>query len=196
MNLAAWRRSAERVQDAVSGLCAVLAGFSLVAIAVLTVLEVAARTLASAPLGWNVALVEQYLMTSMAFFGLVTAYRAGAHIAVVTLYERFRAPVRKALHVLALVLLLGSLGWLAVAGIDTALFSFRTGEAPVPGSAELPLPTWWWKSIMPLGAVLGFVVVLIDLVRELTENPREPVTEPPVSADLSEVPANPEVHTR
>src|SRR5690606_2963238 len=64
----------DRVQNVVSGVCAALAGAALVAITVLTVAEVVVRNFFNSPLGWNVGFVEQYLMTAMAFFGLVTAY--------------------------------------------------------------------------------------------------------------------------
>ena len=167
----------DRVQNAVSGLCAVLAGVSLVAITVLTVVEVVMRSFFGTPLGWNVGFVEQYLMMAMAFFGIITAYRTGAHIAVSTLYGRFSGPVRKLMILLGELVIVFALGWLLIAGIDAAAFSFRTGEQPVPGSADLPWPTWWWKSIMPLAALLGLVVVGIDVYRELTSPWRAPSTD-------------------
>ncbi|MBB3664555.1 TRAP-type C4-dicarboxylate transport system permease small subunit [Prauserella sediminis] len=167
----------DRVQNAVSGICAVLAGAALVAITVLTVAEVVVRNLFDSPLGWNVGLVEQYLMMAMAFFGLVTAYRTGSHIAVSTLYGRLPAMGQKALTLLGELVIVFGLAWLLVAGIDSAAFAFQTQEQPVPGSADLPWPTWWWKSIMPLAALLGLVIVGIDLYRELISPWNAPCTD-------------------
>lgn len=166
-----------RTQDGISAFCGVLAGGSLIAITVLTVVEVVARSIFGSPLGWNVALVEQYLMMSMAFFGTVTAYRTGAHVAVVTLYDKFSPRLQKLFTLLSQLVVLSAFLCLAYAGADGALFALRMDEAPVPGMAELPLPTWWWKSIMPTAALLGAVIVVIDLYLELTGSWRAPVTD-------------------
>ncbi len=157
----------DRVQNGISMLCAAISGAAIVVITTLTVLEVFTRTVFSAPLGWNVGFVEQYLMMAIAFFGTVTAYRSGAHVAVVTIFERTPEPVRKMLLVLAYLIILGGLVLLMYSGTRAAYFSFITGEMPPPGMAELPWPTWWWKSIIPVASTLGVVVVAIDLYREL-----------------------------
>lgn len=158
----------DRIQNGISMFCAAIAGTAIVVITILTVLEVFTRTVLSAPLGWNVGFVEQYLMMAIAFFGTVTAYRSGAHVAVVTIFERTPEPVRKVLLVLAYLIILGGLVLLVYSGTRAAHFSFITGEMPPPGMAELAWPTWWWKSIIPVAATLGIVVVAIDLYRELT----------------------------
>lgn len=158
----------DAIQNAISAFCAAIAGAAIVVIAVITTIEVATRTLADTPLGWNVGFVEQYLMMAVAFFGTVTAYRAGAHVAVVTIFEKTPGPVRKFLLVLAYLIILVGLAMLLYSGTRAAHFSLTTGEMPPPGMAELSWPTWWWKSIIPVAAALGSIVVLIDLYRELT----------------------------
>lgn len=158
----------DRFQNAISAFCAAIACIAIVIIAALTTIEVFTRTFFDAPLGWNVGLVEQYLMMAIAFFGTVTAYRAGAHVAVVTIFEKFGEPVKKLLLILAYLIILTGLVLLIYSGIKAAAFSFSTNEMPPPGMAELPWPTWWWKTIIPVAATLGLIVVLIDLYRELT----------------------------
>lgn len=176
----------DRVQNAVSGVCAVVAGASLVAMTALTVIEVVARGAFDRPLGWNVGFVEQYLMMAMAFFGMVTAYRTGAHVAVSALYGRLPGPARKLAILLGQLAIAFALGWLLFAGADAAALSARTGEQPVPGSAELPWPTSWRQSIMPLAALLGLVVVLIDVYRELGSPWRAPSTDhAPTEVDIA-----------
>lgn len=152
-----------RIERAISGVCVAIAGASLVGITVLTVAEVVTRNVADRPLGWNVAIVEQYLMMAMAFFGTVTAYYSGAHIAVATIYDRFPEPARRVLTVAAHLIVFICFALLLWAGTGAAVFSFRLDEAPVPGMAELPLPTWWWKSIMPVASALGAFIALCEI---------------------------------
>ena len=158
----------DRVQNGISSFCAAIAGVAIVIIAELTTLEVITRTAFDTPLGWNVGFVEQYLMMAVAFFGTVTAYRAGAHVAVVTIFEKTPPIARKLLLVLSYLIILVALVLLVYSGTRAAHFSFVTAEMPPPGMAELAWPTWWWKSIIPVASVLGFVVVALDLYRELT----------------------------
>ncbi|MGW8591903.1 TRAP transporter small permease [Dietzia sp. NPDC055877] len=158
----------DRIQNGISAFCAVIASVAIVVIVALTALEVFTRTAFDAPLGWNVGLVEQYLMMTLAFFGTVTAYRAGAHVAVVTIFEKTPEPVRKVLLLITYLIILAGLVLLVYSGTRAMQFSFVTSEIPPPGMAELSLPSWWWKSIIPVASGLGFVVVAIDLYRELT----------------------------
>lgn len=158
----------DRIQNGISAFCATIASVAIVIIAALTTLEVITRTAFDTPLGWNVGFVEQYLMMAVAFFGTVTAYRAGAHVAVVTIFEKMPLVARKLLLILAYLIILTGLVLLVYSGTRAAHFSFVTAEMPPPGMAELPWSTWWWKSIIPTASVLGMVVVAIDLYREFT----------------------------
>lgn len=158
----------DRVQNTISAICAVISAVAIATLMVLTTVEVIARAAFNSPLGWNVGFVEHYLLMSIAFFGTVTAYRSGAHVAVVSIFERLPPAARKILMVLAYLLVLVSLALLVYSGARAAHFSFITGQASPPGMAELSWPTWWWKSIIPVAASLGLVVVTIDLYRELT----------------------------
>lgn len=159
--------SLDKVQNAISAFCAAIAAIAVALITVLTVTEVFTRTIANKPLGWSVGFVEQYLMMAIAFFGTVTAYRAGAHVAVFTIFERLPNLARKLLLILTYLILLITLGFLTYSGAAAAQFAFSINDAPPPGMAELPWPTWWWKAIIPVACSLGFIVVAIDLVREL-----------------------------
>lgn len=160
----------DAVQNGISAVCAVISSTAIAVIAVLTTVEVVSRMAFDSPLGWNVGLVEQYLMMSIAFFGTVTAYRSGAHVAVATIFERVPVLARKSLLILTYLLILGSLVLLVYSSTQAAHFAFVTGQAPPPGMADLPWPTWWWKSIIPVAAILGAAVVAIDLYRELTSS--------------------------
>ncbi|MEV4152934.1 TRAP transporter small permease [Nocardia salmonicida] len=157
----------DRVQNAISAVCAVIAGVSIVAMVLITLADVVARSVFESPLSWSVSFLEMYLLTAAAFFGIVTAYRSGAHIAVVSLFNRMSPRVQKLLMIFAyLVVLVGlwALGW---AGLMATAFAVEIKDGPVPGSSELPIPGWLMWSIVPLSMGLGIILVAIDLAREL-----------------------------
>lgn len=158
----------DRFQNAISGGCGTIAAISVLAMAIVTLAEIAARSVLSSPLGWSVSFVENILLPAAAFFGIVTAYRSGAHVAVVSIFERMNTAGRKASLLLSYVLLLIGFGALTVSGLMAALFAFQNGEGPAPGSAELLIPDGIWKSMVPISMGLGFVLVAIDLWREIT----------------------------
>ncbi|MET9327655.1 TRAP transporter small permease [Tsukamurella sp. NPDC003166] len=157
----------DRIQNAVSAVAGTVAAVAVVVMVALTLLDVALRTFFGAPIGWSVAFIELYLLPIAAFFGIVVAYRSGAHVAVTSLYERFPIPVRKAMLIIGYLVLLIGLAALFWAGLQATLFAISTGEGPVPGSSELPLPGWLMRAIVPVATGLGLVLVLIDLGREL-----------------------------
>ncbi|MEV0064555.1 TRAP transporter small permease [Nocardia sp. NPDC050718] len=157
----------DRVQNMISAVSAVIAGVSIVAMVLITLADVVARSLFESPLGWSVSFIEMYLLTAAAFFGIVTAYRSGAHIAVVSLFNRTPPRGQKLLMIFAyLVVLVGlcALGW---AGLMATVFAVEISEGPVPGSSELPIPGWLMWSIVPVSTGLGVILVVIDLAREL-----------------------------
>ncbi|MEV0685189.1 TRAP transporter small permease subunit [Nocardia sp. NPDC050378] len=157
----------DRIQNGISAVCGVISGVAIVAIVVLTLIDVTLRTFFTITLGWSVAFIEMYLLTIVAFFGLVTAYRSGAHVAVTSLFYRMGVRLRKILLILAYLVLLLGMGALLVAGAEGLLFAIDIDEGPVRGSSELLIPGWVMRAILPLSMVLGMIVVLIDLAREL-----------------------------
>src|SRR5699024_1168316 len=123
----------------------------------------------------NVAFVEQYLMMAMAFGGLVYAYRTGAHVAVKSIYSHLPVRARKVVIIISSAIVVVCCVWMGIAGTEFAHRSFAMGEQPMPGASELPLPTFLWKTIMPLSAFLCAILAAIDLVREIS-SPHNTVT--------------------
>lgn len=158
----------DRFQNAISAACGIIAAIAVLGMAVVTLGEIAARSILNSPLGWSVAFVENILLPAAAFFGIVTAYRSGAHVAVVSVFERMNTVGRKAALLISYVLLLVGFSTLTVTGLTAALFAFQNGEGPAPGSAELLIPDGIWKSMVPISMGLGFALVAIDLWREIT----------------------------
>jgi TRAP-type C4-dicarboxylate transport system permease small subunit len=131
----------DRVQNVISGVCGCIAGVSIVVLCVLTCAEVFMRAAFHSPLGWNVSVTEKYLIPAIAFFGLVTAYRTGSHIAVASLFAKFPAKVRKALLILIHVLVLVVLLVAVVAGWNITMTAVTWVRRFFPGSPMSPPPT-------------------------------------------------------
>ncbi|MFT3660772.1 MAG: TRAP transporter small permease [Gordonia sp. (in: high G+C Gram-positive bacteria)] len=167
----------DRIQNAVSAFCGVLAGAAIVAILLLTLAELIARNVFSAPLGWSISFIELYLLPISAFFGIVAAYRSGAHVAVVSLYQAVSPPVRKGMLVFAYLMLIVGLVAIGIPGLFGVMTAVANGEGPVPGSSELAVPTALWRSVVPISTLLALVIVVIDLYRELTAPWDAPATD-------------------
>lgn len=165
----------DRIQNAISATTGLIAAFAILAMVILTLTEMFARLAFAAPLGWTLPFIEEYLMTAAAFFGMVTAYRTGAHVAVVSFYHKVPPRARKLLTIFGALVVLSGMAMLGVAGATSSLFSLSINEAPLVGSAALTLPSWFWRSMVPVAMLLGIVIVLIDLYREFT-SPSDAVT--------------------
>lgn len=157
----------DHLQNTISMVCGFIASLAIVVMVVLTLVDVTARTLFHSPLGWTVSFIETHLMLAAAFFGIVTAYRSGAHVAVASVYHRFPQAAQKGLLLISHVIVAVGFGALFVAGLQDTLFTLETNQRPLPGSSELMIPVAVWKAYIPISTALGLVLVLIDLWREL-----------------------------
>lgn len=161
----------DRIQNALSAVAALFAGACIVVLVLLTCLEVFARAVLGQPLGWNVSFTESYLMVGAAFFGIVTAYRTGAHIAVTSIFEKLPFWSQKTVVLIThgiVAIVFALLFWF---GLQATLDSIAMNEIPPPGSAELSIPDWIWKSFVPIASAMAFVIAVIDLVREIIAGP-------------------------
>jgi TRAP-type C4-dicarboxylate transport system permease small subunit len=177
----------DRLQNATSAICGVIAGAAVVAIVILTIAEVVARVVFNAPLGWSVGFIEMYLLTVSAFFGIVTAYRSGAHIAVVSLFNKVPPRGRKVLLIFSYLVVITGLAALTWAGAAATVHALETNSGPVPGSSELLIPGWIMQAIVPVSGGLGLVVVGIDLARELVSPWDQPYTDYEPGDDAADV---------
>ena len=166
-----------KLQNAISGICAIIAAAAVVISGVLTILEVFMRAVLISPLGWNIGFSERYLMVAIAFFGLVTAYRTGSHIAVASLFGKFAPPVQKILMIVAELIIAATFLLLFLAGIEATSFSISIGERVPPGMADIPWASWTWRVMIPISALMGLIVVLIDIFREVTTSWSKPSTD-------------------
>lgn len=157
----------DRLQNTISAICGSVAGLAITVMVVLTLVDVAGRTIFQTPLGWTVSFIETHLMLGAAFFGIVAAYRSGAHVAVASVYHRFSPRVQKPLLLMSHTIVAVGFTVLLIAGTQDTLFALATRQQPLPGASELPIPSAVWKAYIPIASGLGLVLVLVDLFREL-----------------------------
>lgn len=171
------RHGLDRIQNTISAVCGVVAVGAVATMLALTLVEVLMRTAFDSPIAWTVGFIENYLLPAAAFFGIVTAYRSGAHVAVVSLFDRQPETIRKALLVISYLVILIGLGAIAWFGTEATIYSADIGEGPVPGGADLLIPSAVMRAIVPTAVLLGFVVVALDLFRELSSSWSAAVTD-------------------
>lgn len=158
----------DRIQNGISLVAGIIAGALIVAMTVLTCCEVFSRLVLGQPLGWNVSFTERFLLVGIAFFGMVTAYRTGAHVAVTSIFEQLPRSIQKPLQIATHVIVAIVFALLFWFGLQATLGSAALGEIPPIGATELSIPEWIWRSFVPIGSGMGLVIALIDFYREIT----------------------------
>ena len=167
----------DKLQNFLSAISAWIAGGAVILLALVTLAEIAMREFFSSPLGWNISLTEKYLLPLIAFFGLVTAYRTGSHIAVQSLFSIFPNPVQKVALIGIHLVVLISLIFLFIGGWNEAIMTFSLRHAPLPGMADLPIPDWTFRAIVPIAAAMCAFIAAIDIYRELVTPWHRPFTD-------------------
>jgi len=139
-----------------------LAGFFLVAIAVLALAQIGGRLLGFAAHSFDE--FAGYCMAASSFLGLAYTLCANEHIRMTLLLQRTRGRLRRALELACLaaaVLLVAFFAWYAV---DMVWFSLATHDV---SQGLVPVPLWIPQTGMALGLVVLLVALLDDLVTAL-----------------------------
>ena len=130
----------DKVQNTISMVAGIIAGAAIVAMAVLACVEVFSRAALGHPLGWNVSFTERYLLAATAFFGIVTAYRSGAHVAVTSIFGSLPYNAQKTLLILTHIIVAVIFALLFWYGLQATLTAWTLGEIPPKGATELSIP--------------------------------------------------------
>ena len=104
-------------------------------------------------------------MPGLVFLGLPWAYAVSAHVAAGMIYDRLPYLARITLDWVARILIIGCAVFLIYAGTQITIDAFVLSSVPPPLSAQVGVPTWVWRSFLPLGTVMMLLLVLIDLGR-------------------------------
>jgi TRAP-type C4-dicarboxylate transport system permease small subunit len=139
-----------------------LAGFFLVAIAVLSLAQIVAREL-----GLPASSLDEfagYCLAASSFLGLAWTFREDEHIRMTLAVQLARGLGRRALETATLAIaafLVGTFAWYAC---DMTLTSYRLGDV---SQGLVPVPLWIPQSGMALGLAVMFIAVADDLVQAL-----------------------------
>jgi TRAP-type C4-dicarboxylate transport system permease small subunit len=140
-----------------------LAGFFLVAIALLSLAQIGGRLLGFAAHSFDE--FAGYCMAASSFLGLAYTLRASEHIRMTLVVHRTRGAARQALELACLaasVLLVGFFAWYAA---DMVWFSYATHDV---SQGLVPIALWVPQTGMALGLAILLVALLDDLVVVLT----------------------------
>jgi len=140
-----------------------LAGFFLIAVAVLSLAQIGGRLLGFAAHSFDE--FAGYCMAASSFLGLAYTLRASEHIRMTLVVHRTHGAARRALELACLaagVLLVGFFTWYAA---DMVWFSYTTHDV---SQGLVPVPLWIPQAGMALGLATLFVALFDDLVAALS----------------------------
>lgn len=178
---------------AIRNASAILAAAAIVAMALIMLTEAIMRYGFSNPLGWNVSAIERILMPMSVFLALPWLYITAGHVSAEIIYDRFSARWRRVARIVGHLLLLLTAAALTYAGMITVVDAFVLGDAPPPGSSEVPIPSWIWQLSQPVGAAALFLVAVLDTPRAIAE---EGALDPEVDEDIAVASLHPPTGTQ
>lgn len=153
---------ARRALDLFYGGCGLLAGISLVGIAVLVMLQIVAR-LAGFVVSWT-AEFAGYAMAAASFLALAYTFNTGGHIRVMLVFDRLpraAARITEALCLLAGTAICGFFAW------NSAVMTWQSYQFNEMGQGSVAVPLWIPQIPMTLGLIALAVSLLDNLLRFL-----------------------------
>ena len=136
-----------------------LAGFFLVAIASLTLLQIGGRQLGFAAPSFDE--FAGYCMAASSFLGLAWTFRENDHIRMTLVLHLAHGTARRALEIACLCATAFLVGFFAWYACDMVLTSFRLNDV---SQGLVAVPLWIPQAGMALGLVLLFIALADDLV--------------------------------
>lgn len=139
--------------------CGVLAGISLVAIAVFVLIQIIARLLGIV-VTWT-AEFAGYAMAASSFLALAYTFNSGGHIRVDLLLGRLPVTAKRWMELLCLVMGIVIVGYFAWSCIVMTWQSFLFNDM---GQGSFAVPLWIPQALMTIGVVAMAVALLDNLV--------------------------------
>lgn len=137
----------------------VLAGAFLVAIGVMSLIQIVGRLLGLAAYSFDE--LAGYCMAASSFLGLAWTLRCNEHIRMTIVLNMTKGRVHLVLEILCLALATWMAGFFAWASVDMTLTSFRLNDV---SQGLVPMKLWIPQSGMALGLVLLAVAFADDLL--------------------------------
>ena len=145
--------------EAIYRLSGAAAGFFLVMIGVLSLMQVSGRLLGFAAHSFDE--YAGYCMAASTFLGLTWTFRCNEHIRLSLLLARTRGGMRRAMEILCLAVAVGIIGFFAWATIEMTWTSYILKE---PSQGLVPILLWIPQSGMAIGLTVMLVALLDDLL--------------------------------
>ncbi len=136
-----------------------LAGFFLVAIAVLTMAQIGGRLLGFAAYSYDD--FAGFCLAATSFLGLAWTFRQNEHIRMTLLVHHTRPALRRVLEIVCLVAGAFLVGYFAWYSCDMTVTSYRIADV---SQGLVAVPLWIPQSGMALGLVVLEIAVVDDLV--------------------------------
>ena len=140
----------------ISGLAA---GFFLIAIAILSLIQIVGRLLAYGAHSFDE--FAGYCMAASSFLGLAWTLRSGEHIRMTLGIDRLRGRLRRGAELLCLAAGVAIIGFFAWAALDMTWTSYQLGDL---SQGLVPIKLWIPQSAMTLGLWILLLAFVDDLV--------------------------------
>ncbi len=151
----------EKVLRSATVVLGVAGSLAVVAIMIITVIDVVTRTITGGSFGGIIEYSEVILVFAV-FLSLPYAQFHGSHVAVNLFLERMNPRNARILRALGFVIGLGVLGWMTWATGQQAAHSIAVQEYRF-GISRVPL--WPARLSMPIGLGLWFLVLVLNFFR-------------------------------
>jgi TRAP-type C4-dicarboxylate transport system permease small subunit len=141
---------------------AILAGILLVLVAVLTLIQITARTIGLPAHSWDE--IATFCMAGSTFMGLAYAWRTGAHIRMELIVDRLQGYAKRVVETLALIVMLFAVVYMTWHTAEMTILSWQMNDV---SQGLLPIPLWMPQSAMALGSAvltLALAETLFDTV--------------------------------
>ena len=137
----------------------VAAGFFLVLIGALSLMQISGRLLGFAAHSFDE--YASYCMAASTFLGLTWTFRCNEHIRLSLLLARTHGGVRRAMEILCLAVATGIIGFFAWSTMEMTWTSFTLKE---PSQGLVPILLWIPQSSMAAGLSVMVIALLDDLI--------------------------------
>ena len=149
--------------DAIYRFSGIAAGFFLVLIGALSLMQISGRMLGFAAHSFDE--YAGYCMAASTFLGLTWTFRCNEHIRLTLLLARTGGGLRRAMEILCLAVALGIIGFFAWSTIQMTWTSFVLKE---PSQGLVPILLWIPQSSMALGLAVMVIALADDLIVAVT----------------------------
>ncbi len=154
-------RKIGRIIDVASYIGGYLAGWVLLGIMSLTMIEVVSRYVLHRPLIFADEF-GAYSLVAIVLLGLAYCWRERGHIRINFVISRMPARVSNWIRVVTLTAALVYVGVASKVSYDFVVYSFRRG---IKSNSWLMTPLMWPQMVIPIGFTILFLVLIVEIAR-------------------------------